>query len=165
MARSVLFLLILTGGVAADLWTKTLAFERVPEGTTHVVADGLFEIEPTRNPGAMWSLLQEVPATMWVIIRGAISLGLFVYFLRQRRHLGVWTHLAFGAVLAGALGNLHVNIWAFGGMVRDFIVMYIGTYKWPTYNVADSLICVGAILLLFHFLREDVERKKAAAET
>ena len=153
MARPLAFFLLLAGGVAADLWTKSEAFARVPEFTSHVVSEELFEIEPTRNPGAMWSLFQDVPSWLWVIIRGSISIGLFVYYWRTRSMLPMWVHLAFAGVLAGALGNLHDNAFAEGGKVRDFIVVWIGSYKWPTFNVADSLICVGAFLLLIHFIR------------
>lgn len=168
MLRPLLFLLVLSGGVAADLWTKHLAFDAVPERSTHVVLEGLFEIEPTRNPGAMWSVFQDVPPSMWILIRGTIALGLLVYYLRNRRRMRLWVHLAFAAVLAGALGNLHDNAFAQQGMVRDFIVMWIGTYKWPTYNIADSLICVGAFLLLIYFLRLEepakADKKTKAAE-
>ncbi|MEE2711793.1 MAG: signal peptidase II [Planctomycetota bacterium] len=159
MLRPLLFLLVLTGGVTADLWSKAAAFESVPEHTTHVVSEGLLAIEPTRNPGAMWSLFQEVPAWIWILIRGSIALGLLLYFLRHRGEMGLWVQLAFAGVLAGAVGNLHDNAFAEGGMVRDFIVMWIGSYKWPTYNVADSLICVGAILLLIYFFRLEEPEK------
>ena len=164
MLRPLLFLLVLTGGVTADLWSKAAAFESVPERTTYVVSEGLLAIEPTRNPGAMWSLFQEVPAWLWILIRGTIALGLFLYYLRHRRGMGLWVELAFAGVLAGAVGNLHDNAFAEGGMVRDFIVMWIGSYKWPTYNIADSLICVGAILLMIHFLRLE-EPDKGRAKT
>lgn len=164
MARPLAFTLLLIGGVAADLWTKSEAFERVPEYEAHVVYEGLFEIEPTRNPGAMWSLFQDVPAWLWIVIRGGISLGLFVYYWRHRHGLALWVHLAFAGVLSGALGNLHDNAFAEGGKVRDFIVVWIGTYKWPTFNIADSLICVGALLLLIHFLRLEEPKKEEVAE-
>ena len=153
MLRPLFFLLVLIGGVAADLWTKAAAFDSVPEHTSHVISEGLLAIEPTRNPGAMWSLFQDVPAWVWILIRGTIALGLLLYYLRHRREMGLWVQLAFAGVLAGAVGNLHDNAFAKGGMVRDFIVMWIGSYKWPSYNVADSLICIGAILLLIYFLR------------
>jgi len=169
MVRPLVFILLVAGGVAADLWTKNDAFARVPEHTAHVVIEGYVEIEPTRNPGAMWSLFQDVPAWLWIIIRGSISLGLLIYFLRVRETLAAWVQLAFGSVLAGALGNLHDNAFAEGGKVRDFIVVWIGSYKWPTFNIADALICVGAFLLLIHFMRledpsKDARGGKAAAE-
>lgn len=101
----------------------------------------------------MWSLFQDVPPWLWIVIRGSIALGLLIYFLRLRATLALWVQMAFAAVLAGAVGNLHDNAFAPGGKVRDFIVVWIGTYKWPTFNIADALICVGAFLLLIHFLR------------
>ena len=73
--------------------------------------------------------------------------------------MGLWLQLASARVLAGAVGNLHDNAFAEGGIVRDFIVMWIGSYKWPTYNVADSLICVGAIHLLIYFFRLEEPEK------
>ena len=153
MARPWTFLLILAAGVVADLWTKDAAFEAVPLGTRHeVIADQVY-IAPTRNPGAMWSNFQDVPAWLWVVIRGSIALGLLIYYIRNCR-VAVWVHLAFAFVLAGAVGNLHDNMFAEQGEVRDFILVYVPMYGWwPTFNIADSMICVGAILLLWHFLR------------
>jgi len=166
MIRPWLFLLVVAGGVAIDLLTKSAAFESVAEYARHEVVQDLFYIAPTRNPGAMWSNFQDVPAWAWVAIRGGIALGLFVYYLKHQR-VGLWVHLAFAFVLAGAAGNLHDNIFAQGGQVRDFILVIIPVvdYTWPTFNVADSLICVGAILLLLHFMRaEEPARRQGSAE-
>ena len=59
--------------------------------------------------------------------------------------------LVLAAVLGGALGNL-VDRVAFG-KVTDFLDFYAGAHHWPAFNVADSSICVGAALLLWHSFR------------
>ena len=58
------------------------------------------------------------------------------------------SNLALSLVLAGAIGNLWDRIWY--GYVRDFIDFHIGSkYHWPTFNVADSLICIGIFFMVF----------------
>jgi signal peptidase II len=54
-------------------------------------------------------------------------------------------------MLGGAAGNLYDRI--FRGSVTDFLQVFIGSYEWPSFNVADSAISVGAVLLLVSFWR------------
>ncbi|MEK7788603.1 MAG: signal peptidase II, partial [Planctomycetota bacterium] len=75
----------------------------------------------------------------------AIVVILFIY-IKSDKTIFI-SNLALGLVLAGAIGNLWDRIWFRG--VRDFIDLHIGDkYHWPTFNVADSLICVGVFILV-----------------
>ena len=152
-----LFFSLVVVGVVVDLWTKHLAFEAVPDATAPriPVIDGFFYLAHVRNPGAMWSLFQDVPAIAWILIRGAVTLALLGYYLRQPR-VHPLIELAFGLVLAGALGNLHDNVFAEGGQVRDFILWVFWGWPFPVFNVADSMISVGATLLFLHLLITDI---------
>ena len=61
-------------------------------------------------------------------------------------------------IIGGALGNL-IDRFRFGG-VADFLDVYVGTYHWPAFNIADACITIGVVLLLFHglFMKEDEEK-------
>jgi signal peptidase II len=164
MTRPWIFFSILALGVAADLLTKAWAFEWVAPGGMKAVFGEWFHIAPTRNPGAMWSLFQDVPPWVWVVVRGSIAVALFTYYVRHGQG-PLHAHLGFSLVLAGAVGNLSDNLFAPAGMVRDFVMVDLGFYVWPTFNVADSMICVGAGLLLVFFLGQEraVKREHVVA--
>ena len=84
---------------------------------------------------------------------------LAVFYLLKVR-AAWWVHVAFGLVLAGACGNVYDNIFSPGGRVRDWIqVILPGGQAFPTFNVADSMITVGAGLLLVYFYRADREAR------
>lgn len=165
--RIVFFSLILIG-LALDLWTKAWAFDAVkigPFGPEEIsVIDGFFSITKVRNPGAMWGIGQDVPAIAWIALRGTISVGLLIFVLRQKL-LSSWLVMAFGLILAGALGNLHDNVFAEDGMVRDFVHWIFWGWSFPAFNVADACITVGATILFFNFLAADYRafRAKRAA--
>ncbi|MEE9395115.1 MAG: signal peptidase II [Planctomycetota bacterium] len=151
--------------VALDLWSKHATFEAL-EGPFDAIQvwEGVLEFREVRNPGMMWGMAQEVPAVVWVLIRGSVLAALLWLFFSQSRP-GKVTQLAFALVAGGALGNIYDNIFAgpgglFEGEVRDFLHFY--WFEFPTFNVADSCICVGAPLLLLVLWNQD---RQAAARS
>ena len=114
-------------------------------------------IRQAYNPGVAWSLFAEHP---WLVIGLTLVLipVLATVWWRQYRTVGRWENLAFGAILGGAVGNAYDRILMhFGHLegVRDFLHVDLGFqpfHPWPTFNIADSGICVGfAILVLLSF--------------
>jgi signal peptidase II len=71
--------------------------------------------------------------------------------------------VALALVLGGAIGNLTDRVA--GGAVTDFIDFYSGTYHWHTFNVADSAITIGLVLMAWDALRPRARRAPAIAET
>ena len=65
--------------------------------------------------------------------------------------------ISYSFIIGGAIGNIidRVN----HGAVFDFIDFHIGSYHWPAFNLADSFVCIGAILLVFYSLREKINCK------
>ena len=139
--------------LTADLLSKHLLFAAFAPGS-----------EPCRwlalhyNPGVAWSMLSGMPAVVLGLTMVLIPILTWMWW-SQYRHQGAMANLACGLVLGGALGNAWDRIQAFAGQlggVRDFIHVDLGFPPfdpWPTFNLADSGICVGFILLVLHAWR------------
>jgi signal peptidase II len=145
------FLAIVVIGVAVDLWSKDAAFAAIEKNRGEiVVVEGFFHLYPMRNPGMAWSLLQGVDRRVWIVVRGILSLVLIAVYWTRPRMPG-WGNVAFAVVVAGAIGNLYDNVFAKDGRVRDFILLIFGGWRFPVFNLADSMITIGAPLLLLFF--------------
>ena len=163
--RHGLFLATLLGLAFLDLWSKNVVFETLRDYPFNEsdVWPGVLKFKLVKNPGMMWGMAQDVSANWWVIIRGCVLLGLFFIYARTPRKTR-WTQLAFGLVGAGAIGNISDNLFQADGKVRDFLHFY--WFEFPTFNVADSCICVGAPLLMIILWRQDsAAARENAAES
>ena len=94
-------------------------------------------------PGAFWLF---VPVTV-------VALVMIGYFFRSFRGRGLAIHVVLGTILAGTLGNLTDRVRL--GYVVDFISVGIGEWRFPTFNVADSGVTVGAVILAWYLSREE----------
>jgi len=137
----------------ADQASKAWAVKALRFGEDRVVIRGFLQFAYTENPGIAFGQLQEGgPFGRWffVVLASAATVAVFYYFMRTPRNddriLG-----ACALLLAGILGNLTDR--ARLGYVVDFIVLHAGDYHWPTFNVADASICIGALLLLLDLFR------------
>lgn len=109
----------------------------------------------TYNTGAAFSFLRDAGGWQrWFF--AALSLGVSVFivlWLRRIPRNEGWLACALALVLGGAVGNLLDRLFRTDGGVVDFIDVYYGTWNWPTFNVADSAISVGAVMLVLSMLR------------
>lgn len=173
-----------------DLWTKSLAVDAlscVPDGgvecrslrgmergrgEAHVLIDNYLELRYAENRGAAFGMLHDAPA--WVrsmIFTGAatIATGALLWMFISGAG-GPLFAFSVPLVVSGALGNM-VDRWRLGYVV-DFIRLHVGnSWEWPTFNVADSTITVGVVLLLLDGIRtpqpqppETVQEASDAAE-
>lgn len=133
--------------VLLDQITKVwiLAHLASPGAQPLVVVPGCLRLEYATNSGAAFSLFYDHPAvltgTALILAVGVLIWG--IAFLKPHERLA---HVAGGLILGGAVGNL-IDRLRFGHVV-DFIVAYWGDHAWPTFNVADSAICVGVGMLV-----------------
>ncbi len=140
--------------IALDQITKSAVMARFSLHETLTVIPGLFNLVYIMNPGAAFGFLADAsPTFRYVFFIGVtiLAAGLIVYYLvksnpRNRLLAGSLT-LIFG----GAVGNLIDRI-RFGAVV-DFLDVYLGASHWPAFNVADSAITVGAVLMIWEMLR------------
>jgi signal peptidase II len=110
-------------------------------------------ITHVENTGAAFSLFSSWPSRVRVpLLVGFSILALVVvgYLLWNTVERFTWSGLALALILGGAIGNLYDRILY--GHVTDFVHCYIGAYSWPDFNLADSAIVIGAVLLAIHLL-------------
>jgi signal peptidase II len=141
--------------LAADQLTKTWIASRLPFETYHVadgaipVIRGFFHLVHVGNTGAAWSMF-----TGKSVFLAALAALTLVAIWLWRRALGLRDRIAqisFGLLCGGITGNLIDRL--LHGHVIDFIDLHFGDYIYPTFNVADSGICIGVLLYLWHSLR------------
>lgn len=136
-----------------DRFTKWIVETRLSEWETVVVIPGFFNIINTQNPGAAFSLLAGAdPQWRNLLLVGVsaaalVLVGVLLWQLPESRILRGGLSLIFG----GALGNMYDRL-AYGA-VTDFLEIYLGAYRWPAFNVADSAISAGAALVIFDMWR------------
>ena len=135
--------------VAADQLTKTWV-RSYPEG--HLIYElGFFRLVHVRNTGASFGMFQGHSSALIVVAAvGIIALLLLLIVLRKRFPLlaGMPNMIAFSLMLGGAAGNL-IDRLAHDGYVTDFL----GVSVWPTFNVADSAVVVGAAIAAYSLVR------------
>jgi signal peptidase II len=138
---------------AIDQMTKIIMLDRLALGAPVEVIDGLLDLTLVMNPGLAFGLLGGLPATWRWAVAG---LSLVALLLLSRVALkvlptGGWQGvLAIGLIFGGAVGNL-VDRARFGAVV-DFVDVHYRGYHWPAFNVADSAITVGVVLLAFRLV-------------
>jgi signal peptidase II len=127
-----------------DRLTKGIVNATVPYGTETPLLGNLVGITNIRNAGAAFGF---APVGPWFFLVAAlaVSIGLIVYVVRQPADLSADAVL--GLILGGALGNAFDRIIN-GGGVTDFIDVHF----WPIFNVADSAVSIGVVLLILGYL-------------
>lgn len=102
----------------------------------------------SRNKGGVFGLIQGANYLFILLSILALFLLLWVFKHSEKRRLSI--QLAIGCIFAGAIGNL-IDRLAYN-YVRDFIDLHVGQRHWPTFNLADMLICVGVGLMAWNTL-------------
>ena len=136
-----------------DQLTKWYVRRTVSLYESIAVIDSLFNITHVRNSGGAFSLLAgssravRLPFFLLVSMVAVVVLLFFVRRVRPEQRLLLF---ALGVILGGALGNFADRLVY--GEVTDFLDFHWRGYYWPAFNVADSCITVGMLILLFHSL-------------
>jgi signal peptidase II len=145
----------------ADQATKFLALEYLRAGD--VVLTSFFKFSLAFNTGAAFSFLAGAGGWQNLFFVG-IAIVVSIVILVMIRRLGssdVQVAVALTLVLGGALGNVIDRVRL--GYVVDFIDVHYQSWHWPTFNVADSAITLGAILLLLDALGIVLIRRRTSA--
>ncbi|MFW0787105.1 signal peptidase II [Gordonia sp. CPCC 206044] len=130
--------------IALDLLTKTLAVAHLdPMKPVEIIGDAV-TLRLVRNSGAAFSM---AAGYTWVltIVALVVVVGIVRYSNRLR---SAWWILGLGLVLGGAMGNLADRIFRSPGPLRGHVVDFVSVGWWPVFNVADSAVVCGAVLLV-----------------
>jgi signal peptidase II len=126
-----------------DRVTKSLVVAQVPYGTEVSVVGRVVGITNVHNSGAAFGVAP-AGASLFLIASVVVAVGLVVYIVRTPG--SVWTDAVLGLVMGGTLGNGYDRI--VNGTVTDFINFHF----WPVFNVADSAISIGVVLLVAGYI-------------
>jgi signal peptidase II len=153
-SNAALFWPVLLVVLVVDVITKAIAERELLRGIPEEVFGNALRLRLVYNPGAAFGL-DLGPQSRWIF--AALTIGALVILARlyrstQAGHTARVAALAL--VCAGAVGNLIDRVRSFFGVV-DFIDVGIGDSRWPTFNVADMAVSVGAALLAWVLWQED----------
>lgn len=134
--------------IIIDLGTKYLASQNLTYGQPVEVLP-FFNLTLLHNYGAAFSFLSNSNTTWQVVVLSGIALivaiVIFVWLTRLPKNKNL-TVCALALILGGALGNVYDRM--IHGYVVDFLDFHINNYHWPAFNIADSAICIGAVILI-----------------
>jgi signal peptidase II len=150
-----IYLLAIGGTIIfLDQVTKLLVLHFLPLHSAMEIIPGFFNLVHVRNTGAAFSIFAGA-TSVW---RQGLFVGLTIlvviillFAYGKLRPDDRWTRTAYALITGGALGNLIDRLRL--GEVVDFLDCYVGAYHWPAFNVADSAITVGALMLVVSVVR------------
>ena len=147
------YFLIALGVLLLDRFSKRLVAKEISLHDNIPVIKRVFYITHVENRGAAFGLFNDSPSEWKIallVLFSVVALVIVSVLLWRSRHTMTATAVGLSLILGGALGNLWDRV--LNGRVVDFLLVYIGSYQWPAFNVADSAIVVGAGLLVFEIL-------------
>jgi signal peptidase II len=149
----IVYALIVVVVFAGDQITKNIVQHSIAHGTVIPVISGFFNIIHTENSGIAFSLFAGASSWWKMALLIGVSMALLITVVivaLKSREMNWETGVGLALILGGASSNLLDRIRF--GQVVDFLDVYYRSYHWPTFNLADSAIVVGAGLLILELL-------------
>ncbi len=154
----IVFILGSAAIVILDQITKAAILKNFFIHESRPVIDGFFNLVYVMNPGAAFGFLANMSETfryLFFIGITVLVMALIIYYIATSKSQNMLYVISLTLIFAGAVGNLIDRI-RFGAVV-DFLDVYIGTAHWPAFNVADSSITCGAVLMIWGMI---IQRRK-----
>ncbi len=151
--QRIIYVLIAVTVLLADQATKALVVKSIPDHTGIPIIPGFFNLLRTENSGIAFSLFSGSSSSWKMVLLIGISVALLVtvvIVVWRSRDIHWQAGVGLALILGGAISNLADRIRF--GQVVDFLDFYYRGYHWPTFNLADSAIVVGAGFLALEFL-------------
>jgi len=157
----IIFVLGALAVVVLDQITKAAIVVRIPLHESYPIIDGFLNLVYVMNPGAAFGFLAAASETFrYIFFTGitALVIVLIIYYILKSESSNLPTVISLTLIFGGAVGNL-IDRVRFGAVV-DFLDFYIHTWHWPAFNIADSSISIGAVLMIWGMI---VQRKEETA--
>jgi signal peptidase II len=148
------YLFVSLAVIVLDQWTKWLVEIHVPHHAAWPVVPGFLNLTHVRNTGVAFGLFasQGGRGGSWLLtllgLAALAAVGVYFHYASRRDRLLLF---ALALVVGGAIGNLIDRVAS--GAVTDFLDIYLGARHWPSFNVADSAISVGIVLMALDSFR------------
>ncbi|MCZ6603303.1 MAG: signal peptidase II [Planctomycetota bacterium] len=146
------FLGVAITGALLDLITKSLAFRALGAnaregfgGVDRTIIPGFLKLQAALNSGSLWGMFSGYSEVLTWISACIFALLVGMAFSSKGSSRGM--QVALGLFCAGAIGNLADRLRF--DQVRDFILFHVGDWRWPNFNLADTCICIGAVVFLW----------------
>ncbi|MDR6997976.1 signal peptidase II [Neobacillus niacini] len=142
--------------IVLDQITKWLIVSKMHFGESITIIENFLYITSHRNRGAAWGILQ---GQMWLFYAITLVVIIALIYYLQKAAKGKWLlGISLSFMLGGAIGNFIDRV--IRKEVVDFIHTFIFGYNFPVFNIADSALVIGVILLMISMLRDERESKE-----
>jgi signal peptidase II len=140
-----ILLAVAAGVLTLDIVSKAIVVATLSDRLPIRLLGGLLTLREDRNPGAAFS----IGGPSSTILFTAIAVGVIIFIVRTARRIYslAWA-VALGLLLGGAMGNLTDRIFRAPGPFRGWVVDWIELPHWPVFNLADSAIVCGGVLMV-----------------
>lgn len=150
--RGLRWLFLSAAIVVVDHLTKIVAVKTLTGSPPVVVIPGFFDFSLVYNTGAAFGMLNDADGwqNIFFVVIGTLVSAYLIYSLAHLKRSDTQTAVSFALILGGAIGNIIDRLAQ--GYVVDFIHWYYQNWHWPTFNIADAAITIGAVLLVMDLI-------------
>ncbi len=136
--------------LVADQLSKYYVFQFVVENGSPYAVFNHFNIVSAFNKGVSFSMFDDagILGRVVLIVFALAVIAFLLYWMKNE--VSAFVRICLAMIVGGALGNVVDRLRM--GAVYDFLDFYVQTYHWPSFNLADTFICLGAFLILVHTL-------------
>ena len=146
-------ILIIFFGLLLDRLTKVWALSSLKENNGVILIKDFFKLEYLENRGAAFGILQN-KLVLLALVTLLVIAGMIYYIIKYKPKSKL-LRISFALIISGALGNLYDRL--FYKYVVDFILLhYKDVYNFPTFNIADSLVVIGTLILAISIVKDEI---------
>jgi signal peptidase II len=153
MKQRIPYFLLIIFLLIADQVTKAWIARTIVLNSSRQVISGFFQLVHIRNKGAIFGFFSQSGnryVFLMLTLASLVALSLVLYYFFRTSAEDKWMMISLSLIIAGAVGNFIDRI--FKGYVIDFLDVSVRKWHWPSFNLADSCISIGAVLLILIFL-------------
>ncbi len=149
--RWILFFIVALFIFSLDLISKWLIEKNLPY-LSEIKITSFFNIVHFRNRGVVFGLFSDIENNLFRNIMNIFSILVMFFLLYFSRYFSGISFYVIGAMIGGACGNIFERLSK--GYVVDFLDFHIRNYHWPAFNIADSTITIGMIIIMLSSIRK-----------